>query len=226
MSLVFTDSSHFYQMCITRNGHEYAPVYHSLLWVLLHLMPHVLQGAWWSQGWHHVVAFSNKCWTRSFALGYWLFISLVFLNQMRKKTFAGIRLSQVSMYVAFFTLALIGDSRFFVTVGSFIVLNQLIAGSIMVRHMKLIRVLSLPLRVYYLMRCTHNARWGVIMTSFDSTWPYQGCVSCFWQDLQDLMLLDGMCIRFQYITDFCCLFETWVARVLKVTVVPTDCPVL
>jgi hypothetical protein len=37
------------------------------------------------------------------------------------------------------------------TVVSYIVSNQLIAGSIMVRHMILILVLSLPLRVYYLM---------------------------------------------------------------------------
>jgi hypothetical protein len=56
----------------------------------------------------------------------------------------------------------------------------------MVRHMILILVLALPLRVYYLMRCTHNALWGVIMNSFDSTISYFGCVSCFWQDLQDL----------------------------------------
>jgi hypothetical protein len=56
-----------------------------------------------------------------------------------------------------------------VIVGRFIVLNQLSAGSIMVRHMELILLLSLPLRVYYLMRCTHNAVQGVIMTSFDST---------------------------------------------------------
>jgi hypothetical protein len=76
----------------------------------------------------------------------------------------------------------------FVTVGKYIVSNQLIAGSIMVRHMILILVLSLPLRVYcYLMRCTHNALWGVIMNSFDSTISYIGCVSCFWQDLQDLL---------------------------------------
>ncbi len=74
----------------------------------------------------------------------------------------------------------------FVTAGNFIVSNQLIAGSIMVRHMILILVLSLPLSVYYLMRCTHNALWGVIMNSFDSTILYFGCVSCFWQDLQDL----------------------------------------
>jgi hypothetical protein len=57
----------------------------------------------------------------------------------------------------------------FVTVGSYIVSNQLIVGSIMVRHMKLILVLSLLLRVYYIMRCTHNAHRGVIMNSFDST---------------------------------------------------------
>ena len=78
----------------------------------------------------------------------------------------------------------------FVTVGNYIVLNPLIAGSIMVRHMIWhmisIFVLSLPLRVYYLVRCTHNALWGVIMNSFDSTLSYIGCVSCFWQDLQDL----------------------------------------
>jgi hypothetical protein len=57
----------------------------------------------------------------------------------------------------------------FVTVGSYIVSNQLIVGLIMVRYMKLILVLSLPLRVHYLMRCTYNALWGVIMNSFDNT---------------------------------------------------------
>jgi hypothetical protein len=39
------------------------------------------------------------------------------------------------------------------------------------------------------------------MNSFDSTLSYFDCVSSFWQDLQDLMLLDGMCIPFQYFTD-------------------------
>jgi hypothetical protein len=56
----------------------------------------------------------------------------------------------------------------------------------MVRHIKLIVVLSLPLRVYHLMRCIHNALQGVIMNSFDSTWLYFGFFSFFWQDLQDL----------------------------------------
>jgi hypothetical protein len=40
------------------------------------------------------------------------------------------------------------------------------------------------------------------MNSFDSTISYFGCVSCFWQDLQDLTLLGGMYILFQYFTDF------------------------
>ncbi len=77
-------------------------------------------------------------------------------------------MSQVSIYVAFLPLPFWGQS-IFVTVGSYIVLNQFIDGSIVVRHIKLILELSLPLRVYYLMRHTHNALWGVIMNSFDST---------------------------------------------------------
>ncbi len=56
---------------------------------------------------------ANNCWTRSFALGYWLFISLVFLTQMRKENLCRKKISQVSMYVALFTLAYIGDSQFF-----------------------------------------------------------------------------------------------------------------
>ncbi len=56
---------------------------------------------------------ANNCWITSFALGYWLFISLVFFDSdEEKKTFAGKRLSQVSMYVALFTRAQIGDSHF------------------------------------------------------------------------------------------------------------------
>ncbi len=91
-----------------------------------------------------------------------------------------------------------------VTVGNYIVSNQLIAGSIMVRHMILILVFSLPLRVEYLMRCTPNALWGVIMNSFDSTVSYFGCVSCllFLARSARFVLLGGMCIPFQYFTDF------------------------
>jgi hypothetical protein len=108
------------------------------------------------------------------------------MTQMRKKTFTSKRFSQESMCVPFLPLPIMGTVNI-MTVGSFIVSNQLIAGSIMVRHMKLILVLSLPLRGYCLMKATHNILQGVIMTSLvlvhDHTF---GCVSCLWQDLQDL----------------------------------------
>ncbi len=169
---------------------------------------------------------ASNCWTRSFTLGYWLFLFLWCLFWLRwgKKTFRAKRLSQVSMYFAFFPLPLLG-TEIFATVGSFIVSNQLIAESIMVRHMKLVFVLSLPLRVYYLMRCTHNALQVVIMTSFDSTWPY------FWLCLLFLARsarfdVTGWCVHtFPVHHRIYCLFEMWVARVLEVIGIPTDCPV-
>jgi hypothetical protein len=74
---------------------------------------------------------------------------------MRKKTFAGKIFSQVSMHVAFLPLSILGTVNF-VTVDSCIILNQVVVGSIMVRHMTFILVLSLPLRVYCLMRSTPN----------------------------------------------------------------------
>ena len=117
MSLVFTDSSHWYQLCITCNDHEYAPVKHSLCGFLtlvcLRLMPDVLQRACWSQGWLHVCCLLlTNFWTRSFALGYWLlyFSSVLDSDEERKplqeKDFS-------SEYVCcLFTLALIGDRQF------------------------------------------------------------------------------------------------------------------
>jgi hypothetical protein len=116
------------------------------------------------------------------------------------KTFTGKRLSQVSMYVAFLPLRVLGTINF-VKVGSSNISDQLVTGSIMVRHMRLILVLSLPLRVYCLMRSTYNVLCQVIMTSLVHDYTF-GCVSCFCQDLQDLSY-DQMvlCIPFQYITD-------------------------
>jgi hypothetical protein len=52
-------------------------------------------------------------------------------------------MSQVSVYVALLPLPVLVAVND-VTVSSFIVLNQYIPGSIMVGHMKLILVLSLP----------------------------------------------------------------------------------
>jgi hypothetical protein len=87
--------------------------------------------------------------------------------------------------------------------GSSTISNQLVAESIIVRHIKLILEPSLPLRVYGPMRPTHNAFQGVIMTSFGGTCPYFWlCLLFTWQDLQDLTY-DQMVHRipFQYITD-------------------------
>ncbi len=75
--------------------------------------------------------------------------------------------------------------------------------NIIVRHMKSILVLSLPIRVYGPMRSTNNALQGVVMTSFGGTWP------CLWlcllfirQNLQDLAY-DWMVLHipFKYIVD-------------------------
>ncbi len=165
------------------------------------LMPNVLQGHGEVKVDIMLLLVAN-CWTRSFALGYWLFyFSSVFRLRWGKKILTGKRLSQVSMYFAFLPLPVLRTVND-VTVGSFIVSNQLVAGSIMVRHMISIIVLSLPLRVYCLMRSTPNACRGVVMNSFDVHGCTFGCVGCFWQDLQDLTLLDSMCKLFQYIMDF------------------------
>ena len=50
--------------------------------------------------------------------------------------------------------------------------NQLVAGSIIVMHIKSITVLSLPLMVYGPRRPTHNTFQGVVMASFASSFPY------------------------------------------------------
>jgi hypothetical protein len=144
---------------------------------------------------------ANNCWTRSFALGYWLFyFSSVFDSDEEKNPLQVKDCLKWVCMLPYLPLPLLGTVNF-CDVGNYNVSNQLISGSIMVRHMILILILSLPLRVYYLMRCTHNGLWGVIMNSFDSTISYFGCVSCFWQDLQDFFLLGSMCIPFQYFTD-------------------------
>ena len=82
--------------------------------------------------------------------------------------------------------------------------NQLEAGSIMVRAMKSIDKLSLPLRVYGPMRSTHRASQGVLITILDGRCPYFSvCFLFIWQDLHDFVM-DRMVVRipFQYIAAF------------------------
>ncbi len=86
--------------------------------------------------------------------------------------------------------------------GNSAILNQLEAGSIIVRHIKSICVPSLPLRVYGPIRSTHSASHGVMTTSFEGSLPYL-IVRCLftWQDRQ-FLTYDRIVVRilFQYIT--------------------------
>ncbi len=112
---------------------------------------------------------------------------------MRKKTKGKYSLKWVCMLLPFYFCPCWGQSICWRSVDA---LSQTIFfdQSIMVRHMKLIFVLYLPLRLYclILMRSTHNAHQGVVMTSFDSTWPF------FWLHLLFLARLDGIVHNFQY----------------------------
>ena len=93
------------------------------------------------------------CWTRSYALGYW-----------SVQRFYQIRVCFLSVLVVTL-LPLVSLWSF----GRSTISNQLVAGSNIVRHVKLILELSLPLRVYGPIRSTHNAFQGVVMTSFCGT---------------------------------------------------------
>ncbi len=52
------------------------------------------------------------------------------------------------------------------------ILSQLVAGSIIVKHIKSISVLSLPLRVYGPIRSTHSASQGLRITNLVGSLPY------------------------------------------------------
>ena len=86
--------------------------------------------------------------------------------------------------------------------GSFPISKQLEAGSVMVRAIKSISKLSLPLRVYGTMRSTHKHFQGLLMTVLGGRCPYLSFQVLFvWQVLQDLVI-DQMMIHipFLYIT--------------------------
>ncbi len=88
-------------------------------------------------------------------------ISLVFLTQMRKENICRKKIVSSEYVCCLIYPCPYWGQSIFVTVSKYIVSNQLIAGSIMARHMILVLVLSLLLRVYYLMMCTHNALWSL-----------------------------------------------------------------
>jgi hypothetical protein len=159
---------------------------------------------------------ANNCWTSAFALGYWPFyFSSDFDSDEERKPLQVKDCLKWVWMLPYLPCPYWGQS-FFVTVGNYIVSNQLIAGSIMVRHMILILVLYLPLRVDYLMRCTHNALWGVIMNSFDSTISYLA-VSPVFGKICKICSTGWYVHTFSVLHGVCCLLEIWVARVLKIT---------
>jgi hypothetical protein len=88
--------------------------------------------------------------------------------------------------------------------GSSAISNQLAAGLIMVRAIKSICKLYLPLRVCGLMRSTHKHSQGFVMTVFGRRCPYF-CdhLLLIWQDLQDFVS-DQLVVHipFQYIASF------------------------
>ncbi len=169
---------------------------------------------------------ANNCWTRSFALGYWLlyFSSVYFDSDEKRKPLQVKDCCKWVCMLPYLPLPLLGKVNF-VTVSNYIVSNQLIVGSIMVRHMILILVLSLPLRVYYLMRCTHTlfgeSLWTALIVQYHIL-----AVSLVFSKIYKICSTGWYVHTFSVLHGVCCLLEIWVARVLKVTVIPTDCPVL
>jgi hypothetical protein len=105
--------------------------------------------------------------------------------------------------------------------GSSAISTQLEAGLIMVRVIKLICKLSLPLRVYGPMRLTHKHFHGLAMMVLGGRCSYlRFHLLLIWQDLQDFVS-DQMVawIPFQYIAAFI-VSSNGVTRVLQVVVVP------
>ena len=76
----------------------------------------------------------------------------------------------LSMYasLAFLFFSVVGTMS---STGSSTISNQLVAGSIIVRHMKSNSVLSLPFTVYGPIRSTHKYSHGMLTTSFVGSLP-------------------------------------------------------
>jgi hypothetical protein len=135
---------------------------------------------------------TNNRWLRPFALGYWLFyFSSFFVSDEERKSLQVKDCLKWVCILPIHTLAFIGDSQFLWQLVVYYVeptccwLNHGEAHEVNTCFVFAFKSV-LPYEVY---------------TYFNSTWLYF-CLCFFWQDLQDLMLLDGMRIPFQYITDF------------------------
>ena len=88
--------------------------------------------------------------------------------------------------------------------GSSTISNQLLAGSIIVRHIKSICVPSLPLRVYGPIRSTHNASHGVVIATLVGSFPYFSFLRLLVYQEWHFLTYDRTVVRipFQYIAAF------------------------
>jgi hypothetical protein len=141
---------------------------------------------------------ANNCWTRSFAQGYWLFyFSSVFDSDEERKPLQEKDFSSEYVCCLIYPCPYWGESVFWQSV------NILCRTNCWIKHGEAHDIspcLVFALRVYYLMRRTHNALWWVIMNSFDSTISYFGCVSCFLAKSARFVLPGGM-YTFRYFRD-------------------------
>ncbi len=127
---------------------------------------------------------ANNCWIRPSGLGYWLFyFSSVLDSDEERKPLQEKDVSGEYVCCLIYPCPYWGQSFFWQSVNIFCWTNCWIKHG---EAHDISPCLVFALRVYCLMRCTHNPLRGVIMNSFDSTISSFGCVSCFWQDLQDL----------------------------------------
>ncbi len=166
---------------------------------------------------------ASNCWTRSFALGYsLLYFSSVFDSDEERKPLQEKDFSIVYVCCLTYPCPYWCQSIFWQSV------NILCWTNCWFKHGE-----------------AHDISYCLVF-AFESVLPYEvhtqrSLVShyeqlwqsniMFWLCLLFLarsarfVLLGGM-YTFPVLQGLCCLWETWVARVLKVTVIPTDCPVL
>ena len=153
-----------------------------------------------------------NCWTRSFTLGYWplFYFSSIFDSNEDKNLYRENILS--NEYVCcLFTINHILDSQL-VTVGSCIILHQVVVRSTKVRHMNCLFTLTvIDLWVSHL-TYSLGSRYNQLSIGVK---PYFGCVSCIGKIYKICFATGWYYVFLSSLSQIRshCLFETWVARV-------------
>ena len=108
------------------------------------------------------------CWQRGYRLNQVLFTKvLIIADDLSKYGTCGVLCVEMPLR-PFVPEGMVGLS----TTGNSTISSQLVAGSIIVRHIKSISVLSFPLRVYGPIRSTHSASQGFLITNLVGSLPY------------------------------------------------------